>query len=139
MPKEIIITATKPASSSLEYGIRDTVTKAWLRHGELVTVDVAGLTAPQQATILGSRNIIASAAASQQDALGLPQSVTVVTTDPQTMQAYYVEVGRETEPPKQVTLRLVDLSPSDQATLVATKALFTSIATADATTKGFLP
>lgn len=139
MAKQIIVTATKPADSVIEYGVKDSVTGEWLRHGETLTVNVAALTVPQQTAVLGSRNILTAAAAAQSESLGRTTDVTVVTTDPQTMQAVYVEQGRETEPPRPVTLRLVDLSTEDQVTLGTVKALFTTLATDDATARGLLP
>lgn len=139
MSKHVIVTATKPQASVVEYGIRDSVSGSWLRHGITVTIDVPSLTTQQRNDVIASRSILAAAAAAQNKGIGRTESVTVVTTDPVDDLCTYVEQGKDDEPPVQVTMKLTDLSPANQATLAAVKTLFTSIATADATTKGFLP
>lgn len=137
--KQVIVTATKPQASVIEYGIRDSVTGAWLNHGLTVTIDVMALTTQQRNDVIASRNLLTASAAAQNKSLGRTESVTVVTTDPVDDICVYVEQGKDDEPPVQVSMKIADLSPANQAVLAAVKTLFASIATADATTRGLIP
>lgn len=70
MSKEVVVVTTKPDAGEAEYGIRDTETGQWLRHGIVIPVAVESLTAPQQATISGARSIMQAAATADAIAKG---------------------------------------------------------------------
>lgn len=70
MAKEVVVCTTKPDLGSAEYGIRDTETGAWERHGVAIPVAVQSLTPEQQAVIAGARAIMQAAATADAVAQG---------------------------------------------------------------------
>lgn len=62
MKLEVVVTTTKPDLGSAEYGLRNTETGEWVRHGVQIPVDISALTKAQQAVISGARTIMQGAA-----------------------------------------------------------------------------
>ena len=141
--KIVKVVTTKPDAGVVEYGIWDTSASQWVRHGEVVTVSLAGLPAAERNSILATRALMLGLAQTEATKRGIPGTVKVLTTRPETDESFFgvqdpVTGEWRTECVHVPTL-FRDLSPSEKTTIQNTKAALLAVATADATTKGYLP
>lgn len=141
--KDVIVTATFPSDSKLEYGVWDSDLKKFTSHGYLVAVSVGSLSGSDSAAIGGTRTLMQSLAFSDSKAKCLPDgTVTVRVTRPVTTDAYYDVsdgVGNVLVSGERISVEVASLTAPQLSQVVAARNAMHSIAVADATAKGLLP
>lgn len=71
MPLQVVVVTTKPEQNEAEYGVRDTATGQWVRHGIKIPVAVESLAPADQAKLAGARAVITTLATTHAQAEGL--------------------------------------------------------------------